>query len=115
MPKVSSLNHEEKVFLAGCFKTFILADGNIGEEELEDLDHLYRKLEFQDYEECLSEFEKKVPDQETFYTRAKIITSPEAQTLILQAIYELSLHSGIPTGEEEGIFQKLSKIWGKAS
>ena len=113
MPKISSLSHDEEVFLAGSFKMFILADGNIGEEELEDLDDLYRKLEFQDYEDCLIEFEQTLPDREAFFARAEQITNSESQDLILQALYELSLHSGIPsTTEEEGIFSKLSKIWG---
>ncbi len=113
MPEVSSLSHDEKVFLAGCFKTFILADGNIDELELEDLDKLYSKLDFQDYEECLNEFEEKVPDKETFYTLANNITNPESQSIILKAIYELSLHSGIPTKKEEGLFQKPNGIWEK--
>ncbi len=112
MADVSSLNHDEKVFLAGCIRSVMMADGSIENEELEDLDKILQNLKFKDYEECLVEFEESVEDEESFYEYARRIKDKKAQEIILSTIYELGLHEGVPDSEEETIFNNLSKIWG---
>ncbi len=111
MADVSSLNHEERVFLAGCIRSVMMADGSIENEELEDLDKILRKLKFKDYEECLVEFEENVEDEDSFYEYAKRITDKKAQEIILNTIYELTLHEGVPDSEGESVFTNLNKLW----
>jgi len=113
MPDVSTLNHEEKVFLAGCIKTTIMADGEIEESELGDLNRIYERLAFHDYEERLQEFEEAVSDREGFYEAARAIDNPEAQDLILAVIYEIAHHSGAPNKSQELLFDELRKLWSK--
>jgi hypothetical protein len=114
MSELGKLSREEKVFLAGCIKTVILAHGDIEQPELEDLDRIYRNLDFHDYEQRLSEFEQEVHDKEAFYAAAKKIDNPAAQDIILRVAYELSLQSGIPGDSQENIFENLSKLWGQS-
>ncbi len=113
MEKLSHLNHEEKVFLAGCIRTVMLADGRVQDAELNDLDRIYRTLDFSDYDECLDEFEEKIHDEDAFMKEAVRIKNPEAQDLILSTVYELTVQNGAPEDEQEGLFMKLSKIWEK--
>ncbi len=111
MADLAQLSHFEKVFFAGCIRALILADGSIQEAELKDLDKIYRKLDFHDYEECLDEYEEKYPDEESFMKAASQITSSAAQDLILKTVYDLTIQNGAPEDSQEGIFLKLSKLW----
>lgn len=113
MPDLSRLSHAEKVFFAGCIRAVMLADGSIQESELKDLDKIYRKLDFHDYEECLDEFEERAPDEDSFLKEAGEITNPEAQDLILKTVYELTVQNGAPEDAHEGIFMKLTRLWEK--
>jgi len=111
MTELARMSHEEKVFFAGCIRAVMLADGSIQEAEVKDLDKIYRRLEFHDYEECLDEFEKKAPDEDAFMKEAAKITNPAAQNLILRTLYELNVQNGVPEDAQEGIFMKLSRLW----
>ena len=113
MSELSRLSHEERVFLAGCIRTVMLADGHMQDAELKDLDRIYKNLDFHDYDECLDEFEEKITDEKAFMIEAARIRSPEAQNLILDTVYELAVQNGAPDDEQEGIFMKLSKLWEK--
>jgi hypothetical protein len=113
MPELSHLSHDERVFLAGCIRTIMLADGGIEDAELKDLDRIRGRLGFDDYEECLDEFEAMAPDEGSFLKRAAAIRSLEAQDLILKTVYELTVQNGAPTDDQESIFLKLSRIWKK--
>ncbi len=111
MPELSHLSHDERVFLAGCIRTIMLADGGVEDAEVKDLDRIYNSLHFDDYEQCLDEFEEIAPDEGAFLERAAAIRNPEAQDLILKTVYELTVQNGAPSDDQEGIFLKLSKLW----
>jgi hypothetical protein len=108
---VHTLTHEEKVLLAGAIRATIVGDGTIEGAELDDLDRIYQRLNFQDYEQCLEEYERQVPDAEAFDRAARAITNPEARDVILQVVYDLSLHSGTAEGPQERVFDRLNAIW----
>jgi hypothetical protein len=111
MSDVGVLTHEERVFFAGSIRDLILEDGSIAEGELDDLDSLSRRLHFSDYETCLEEFEKTVPDEQAFTAAARSITRPVARQLILDALYEMQLRKAIPGDEHKGVFGRLSELW----
>ena len=111
MQKIKKLKHEERVFLAGCIRAVTMANGLIEEEELTDIDKIIDKLKFNDYEECLVEFEENIPDKEAFYEYAGKIKDKKAQNTILSVVYELNLQEGAPDESEENIFNTLNKIW----
>jgi len=111
MQKIKKLKRKERVFLAGCIRAVTMANGFIEDEELTDIDKIIDKLKFNDYEECLVEFEENIPDKEAFYEYAGKITDKKAQDTILSVVYELTLQEGAPDESEENIFTTLSKIW----
>ena len=53
MTDISFMNHDERVFLAGCIETIIVADSNIEENELENLDRTIKELNFKNFDDCL--------------------------------------------------------------
>ncbi len=111
MTDISFMNHDERVFLAGCIETIIVADSNIEENELENLDRTVKELNFEDFDDCLSEFESSIKDSETFFEKAETITKPEVKDAILKIIYEFLRSNGIPEKSEESLFNRLSKLW----
>ena len=109
--KIDKLDKQEKVFLAGCIKSMILADGKIVEEELIDLEKINKEINFTDFEETLEEFELNVKDEESFWDYAEKIKSETAKELILQTINELSLQKGYTQINELNLIKKLEKKW----
>ncbi len=111
MTDISFMNHEERVFLAGCIKTIITVDNNIEENELENLDKTLEELNFKNFDDDLSEFESQIKDSDTFFKKAETITRPEVRDAIIRIVYEFMLSNGIPQKSEGSIFKKLKTLW----
>lgn len=111
MDNIEKLSHEEKIFLAGCIKTMILADGNITSSELSDIDDMYNKEGFDDFDECLQKYEDKIKSNEVFWNLAEKITSIESQEIILEALDEIALEGGFADPAEKIFYNKLVKFW----
>lgn len=111
MKKIDNLSHEEKIFLAGCIESMILADGEIDEAELEDLNRIIEETGFDDYEECLEAFSEEVTTEEGFFEKASEIDSADAQNEILEIIEELSLQSGFANIDQDHLIHRLETIW----
>ena len=113
MSDITKLEHNEKVFLAGCIKTLLLSDGNISQAEIEDIDKLYDVEHFDDFEECLTEFENKIREEEDFINSAKEITNSDTQDIILSRLFSISIDDGVQNTSEAHIINKLKSIWNK--
>ena len=113
MSELDRLSHSEKVLLAGSIRAVTIAGGISEEAELSDLDRITKSLHFQDFEECLDEFEQKYPDEDSFLKAAALVTNAGAQDLILKTVYDLSIQNGAPDEAQEGIFMTLSRLWEK--
>ncbi|MBN1700129.1 MAG: TerB family tellurite resistance protein [Spirochaetales bacterium] len=111
MSDIEKLNHDEKVFLAGCIKTMVLADGNISPSELTDIDQLSGREGFDDFDSCLNEFEETLSSNEDFREYAQKITSSASREIILKHLDEISLRDGLPAPAEKKFFDKLKELW----
>ncbi len=111
MTDISFMSYEERVFLAGCIETIIVSDGNIEENELENLDNIIKELNFEDFEDCLSKFEDTVKDSDTFIEKAETITTQKTKDAVLEILFEFDRSNGIPEKSEESIFARLQKLW----
>jgi hypothetical protein len=111
MKEISSLTTHEKVFLAGCIKNMIMADGAFGDPELNELDVLLDELDFTDYEEYLEEFENGVTDSDSFWEMAETIEDRETQEMILEVLYDLSIQKGLEESAEKNLLSSLKEIW----
>jgi hypothetical protein len=111
LKEVTSLSKGERIFLAGCLKNMILADGAFDEAELNELDVVLEELEFSDYEECLTEFEDLVTDNESFWEMAETVDDRETQELILEVLFDLSIQKGIEESTEKNFLGRLKQTW----
>ena len=111
MTDISFMNHDERVFLAGCIETIIVSDSNIEENELENLDKTVKELNFEDFDDCLTEFESQIKDSDAFFEKAETITKPEVRAAILQVADEFILSSEMPGKFEGSVFKRLRKLW----
>ena len=111
MSDITKLEHKEKMFLAGCIKTLILADGKITPAETDEINKLYNIEHFDDFETCLNEFEEKIKDEESFYNFAEEITNKDTQDIILGQLFTISIEDGVPDSSDTHIINKLKTLW----
>lgn len=111
MSDLGKLSFEERIFLAGSIKTMILADGNISAEELSDIDNLFKMEGFDDFDECLEEFEKRISSNNEYWELAKEITSEKSREIILKYLDEAALKDGFPDIAEKKFFNQLVELW----
>ena len=111
MSDISNLKHNEKVFLAGCIKTIFLANGNISQAETDEINELYDVEKFDDFEECLNEFESKIKTEEDFLKFTREINNSETQDIILGRLFSISIDDGVQNTSETHIINKLKSVW----
>jgi uncharacterized tellurite resistance protein B-like protein len=111
MATIEKLQPNEKMFLAGCIESLMLADGLSSEEEIQGLNEIVRD-EFPDFDERLSEFDKRVNNDEDFWEMAKSITDRKSQDIILQVLDGLALQDGIMKNNENRLLDKIKELWG---
>ena len=111
MLDVRKLERKERVFLAGCIKSMILADGRIEDEELLDVDKIVRTYHFDDYESSLLEFEHEVDREEDFESYARDIQRPEARDIILDVLNEVSVQDGYRDRDQDDLMGEIEKLW----
>lgn len=111
MPKIDQFSEQEKIFLAGCIKSIIMADGKFEDEELSDLDHLISDFNFTEYDKYLALAEEKITDDESFWELAKQINSLDVQGEILAVLYELSVQEGFQNRNAHSLIEKLKSSW----
>ena len=111
MADIAQLNIQEKIFLAGCIKALFLANDEISDDELDDLDRITDVLAFPDFDECLAEFERNVHSEEEFAYLAKNIYHEGTQSIITQILWDLALHHGYAKPAEEVVIRQLQTWW----
>jgi uncharacterized tellurite resistance protein B-like protein len=113
--KASRLTDDEKMFLAGCIRNLILADGNIQDEEVAELNKVIDRLHFNDFDEKLDRFENTITSTESFWEEAATITNPETQDLILDILNEIALQEGLIGRAEKKVITDLQTFWQQQS
>jgi uncharacterized tellurite resistance protein B-like protein len=111
MANIEKLQSNEKMFLAGCIESLMLADGLSSEQEIEELNEIVHD-EFPDFDERLSEFDERVNSDEDFWEMAKSITDRKSQDLILQVLDGLALQDGMIKINENKLLEKIKELWG---
>jgi hypothetical protein len=111
MPTIGTLGENEKLFMAGCLKSIIIADGSIGPEELSDLDKILEIYNFSDYDTYLEKFEKEIRDEVSFWNLAESITEDSVRNQILSILQELSLQEGYQDRTAGTFLKELQETW----
>ncbi len=109
--EVAAMNEQEKIFLAGAIKVLILADGEVGEQELDNLDRIVVGLGFDDFDEHLERFEATVKNDTDFEFLARNMFHAPTKTLITRVLWDLALQEGFATPAEEKIIRNIQEWW----
>lgn len=109
--KISHLDWDQKMFLAGCLKSAIMADGTFGDDEMAELEELETELPFRDFPAALEEFEASVKDTESFWEMAEEIQNPDVRQFILSVLRDISLREGFPDEHELELIHELEEVW----
>lgn len=108
---LTEFSEKEKMFLAGCIRNLILSKGTIENEEIEDLDKIIHRYQFQDFDDKLDEFEDEMQDEESFWMMAEDIDDPDKQQFILTILDEISLQDGLMERAEKKLIEHLREYW----
>jgi uncharacterized tellurite resistance protein B-like protein len=110
MADIKKLDDQERIFLAGCIESMMLADGFSSEAENSDLNSIVNK-DFPDFDMKLQEFDEQVDDDEGFWAMAKSITSRDSRDIILEVLEGLALGDGLVHRNENALLDKLKALW----
>jgi len=108
--ELEELNQDERTALVGLMKLTVLSDGNVSEEELEDIEDLVDAFGEEAYESTLDAFEKRFADVEGFKAFLAKIGRQDARELIFGTMLEAAGSEAIE-GREAELLDWLAKVW----
>ena len=108
--ELSELNADERTALVGLVKTIVMSDGNVSEDELEEVEQIVAGIGEEVYEASLDAFESRFLDEASFKKFLAGITRPEARDLIYGTILEAASADAIEVRESE-LLDWLAKTW----
>jgi uncharacterized tellurite resistance protein B-like protein len=111
MKDLREFTDAEKLFLAGCLKSIILADGGVDEQEVDELDVITQGAEFEDFSDYLEKFEAQVKDTESFWAMAKGITDDDTQKTILDLLDDMAIQDGFKDRVQTKFLEELRQHW----
>jgi len=108
--ELEELNQDERTALVGLMKLTVLSDGNVSEEELEEIEDLVDAFGEEAYESTLDAFEKRFADAEAFKAFLAKIGRQDARELIFGTVLEAAGSEAIE-GREAELLDWLAKAW----
>jgi hypothetical protein len=108
--ELKDLNQDERTALVGLMKLIVMADGNVSEEELEEVEEIVDAFGEDNYQQTLDAFEKRFQDAKSFQAFLRTIGREEARDLIFATVLESADTEGIE-GEEADLLDWLAKAW----
>lgn len=108
--ELEELNQDERTALVGLMKLTVLSDGNVSEEELEDIEDLVDAFGEEAYESTLDAFEKRFTDVEGFKAFLAKIGRQDAREVIFGTMLEAAGSEAIE-GREAELLDWLAKVW----
>jgi hypothetical protein len=108
--ELEELNQDERTALVGLMKLTVLSDGNVSQEELEDIEDLVDAFGEEAYESTLDAFEKRFTDAEVFKAFLAKIGRQDARELIFGTMLEAAGSEAIE-GREAELLDWLAKAW----
>jgi hypothetical protein len=108
--ELPDLNQDERTALVGLIKLIVMSDGEVSEDELEDVETLVAAFGDEGYQRTLDAFEKRFQDEESFKKFLKTIGRQEARDLIFGTVLE-GAGEGALDNAETGLLDWLAQTW----
>jgi len=108
--ELPDLNQDERTALVGLMKLVVMSDGEVSEDELEDVETLVEAFGDDGYQKTLDTFEKRFQDEESFKKFLKTIGRQDARDLIFGTVLE-GAGEGALDNAETGLLDWLAQTW----
>ena len=108
--ELPDLNQDERTALVGLMKLIVMSDGEVSEDELEDVETLVEAFGDDGYQKTLDTFEKRFQDEESFKKFLKTIGRQDARDLIFGTVLE-GAGEGALDNAETGLLDWLAQTW----
>jgi hypothetical protein len=108
--ELRDLNADERVALVGLLKLVVVSNGNVSEDELEEVQQVADAFGEEAYEGALDAFEARFLDEQSFQTFLRTIGRQEARDLIYGTVLQAAAADAIE-GQESEILSWLAEAW----
>ncbi len=107
---LSDLDLDEKTALATLIRVLVRADGEVSEDEREEIERIASEAGRDDFWKLLDAAAEVEDEDKSVAAQIERITSSDAQELIYGALYELSIADGSGEGEND-LLDRLQQSW----
>jgi hypothetical protein len=108
--ELKDLNGDERTALVGLVREVVMADGNLSEDELDEVGEIVDAFGEQGYQKALDSFEARFSDEDSFRRFLSGITRQEARELIYGTVLQGAAADAIEGGESE-LLSWLADTW----
>ncbi len=108
--ELRDLNQDERTALVGLLKLTVMSDGNVSEDELEQIEAVVEAWSEDAYQETLDMFEKRFLDENSFRAFLRTIGRQDARELIYATIVQSAAAEAIEGGEA-ALLEWLAQTW----
>ena len=108
--ELKDLNGDERTALVGLVRAVVMADNQVSEDELEEVEDIVDAFGEEAYQAALDGFEGRFPDEEAFRQFLAGITRQDARELIYGTVLQGAAADAIEGGESE-LLAWLADAW----
>jgi hypothetical protein len=108
--ELKDLNGDERTALVGLVRAVVMADNQVSEDEIEEVEEIVDAFGEEAYQAALDGFEGRFPDEEAFRQFLVGITRQEARELIYGTVLQGAAADAIEGGESE-LLAWLADAW----
>jgi len=108
--ELKDLNGDERTALVGLVREVVMADGNVSEDEMDEVGEIVDAFGEQGYQAALDSFEARFSDEESFRKFLSGISRQEARDLIYGTVLQGAAADAIEGGESE-LLSWLANTW----
>jgi Tellurite resistance protein TerB len=108
--ELKDLNGDERTALVGLVRAVVMSDGNVSEDEIEEVAEIVDGFGEEGYQAAMDAFEGRFPDEKSFRTFLSGIQRQEARELIYGTLLQGAAADAIEGGESE-LLSWLADAW----
>jgi len=108
--ELTDLDADERMALVALMKLIVMADGNVSEEEVEQVEAVVQAFGEEAYRSSMNEVDAKFPDEKSLKAFLAKTGRPEARELIYATILDTAISDAVE-GHESELLNWLAKEW----
>jgi hypothetical protein len=108
--ELQDLKGDERTALVGLMREVVLSDGNLSDDEIDEVAEIVDAFGEEGYQAALDAFEARFSDEDSFRRFLATVTGQEARELIYGTVLQGAAADAIEGGESE-LLSWLADIW----